>query len=259
MKWKPVLIFLIPSILLGAVIGLYPGYKLYHYAWYDAGFCLTCHVHDYANVGWSNSIHGQTTTCHDCHHQRLRDYMRETYIMALHQPKFPKDLHHTPYVPKDLCAACHISNAADKSTITGPMSLEDVLQIPKVDQSYLHKVHLSQTTDYTLLNKHTHEENERLLEKLQPTQELNKEKGETRNITCADCHGGPANRGHNFSAVDASCIRCHDVPHQSKVAKEYGCRTCHFQAFMIPFENVEKQKLREKSLIQNIIKENKYE
>jgi len=259
MKIKSTLLFLLPSLILGAGVGLYPGYQLYRYAWYDAQFCLTCHVHDYANVGWSQSVHGQTTTCHDCHHQKLRDYMRESIVMILHQPKFPEDLHHTPYVKKELCSACHISNAADRSTITGPMSYEDVKQIPKVDQSFLHKVHLAKTTDLTLLNTHKHTENERILEKLSPSKEFNREKGERRQVTCADCHGGPTNRGHNFSAVDASCVRCHQDSHGSKVTKTYGCRTCHFQAFMIPFENVEKQKLREKTLIRNIIKENKYD
>lgn len=256
-KIKPILIFLAPSLLIGSLLGLYPGYRLYQYAWYDERFCLTCHVHDYANVGWSQSIHGQTTTCHDCHHQKLRDYMREAAVMVIRQPKFPQDLHHTPYVNNQLCSACHISNATEQSTITGPMSLEDVLLIPKVDQSYLHKVHLSKTTDLTLLNARAHNENERILEKLQPSKEFSKEKGPSRQITCADCHGGPANRGHNFSAVDSSCVRCHETPHQTKITKEFGCRSCHFQSFMIPFENVEKNKLREKTIIQNFIQENK--
>lgn len=226
--------FLAPSLLLGVAVGLYPGYRLFHYTWYDAGFCTTCHVHDYATVGWANSIHGEKTTCHDCHHQRLRDYIKETVIMVTKRPKFPKDLHHTPYVNKELCSACHVSDAADRSTITGPMRYEDILEIPKVDLSHLHRVHLKKDTDLTLLNSHQLTDNERNLDELHPTVELSREKGEKRQITCADCHGGPTNRGHNFSAVDATCVRCHEAPHKSKVAQQYGCRSCHFQEFMIP-------------------------
>jgi len=258
-KLKPVIIFLLPSVTLGALLGLYPGYQTYRYAWYDARFCTSCHVHDYASVGWKNSVHGQATTCHDCHHQRLRDYIRETVVMLTKRPHFPEDLHHTPYVKKELCSACHVSNAADHSTITGPMDLDDVLQIPKVDTSYLHKVHLAKTTDLTLLNTHSNKENERILEKLNPDKEFSIQKGEARLITCADCHGGPANRGHNFSAVDATCVRCHQDSHSTQFNKEYGCRTCHFQQFIIPFQNIEKNKLREKTIIDNNNKKNEIE
>jgi hypothetical protein len=233
-KLKYLLVFLAPSLLLGAAVGLYPGYKFYHYAWFDAGFCTSCHVHDYATVGWAHSIHGEKTTCHDCHHQRLRDYIKEAIVMATKQPKFPKDLHHTPYVNKSLCSACHVSNAADRSTITGPMAFEDIQKIPKVDLSRLHSIHLKKQTDLTLLNSHALEDNERNLEDLHPTLALDQTHAENRPITCADCHGGPTNRGHNFSAVDATCVRCHADAHKSKVAQQYGCRSCHFQEFMIP-------------------------
>lgn len=244
-KW---LLFLLPTLIPGVIAGTYPGYKFYHYVWYDANFCTTCHVHDYATVGWSNSSHGETTTCHDCHHQRLRDYIREAYIMIKERPKFPEDLHHTPYVKKELCAACHVSNAADRSTITGPFKYEDVQKIPKVDRSHLHAVHMNKKTDLVLQNKRAHTESERDIKNLKPNLELDRTKGDARLITCADCHGGPQNRGHNFSATDISCIRCHSEPHETKVGKEFGCRNCHFQDFMIPnsakkpsFENMTDQ------------------
>lgn len=226
--------FLVPALFIGMIVGAYPGYKLYHYVWYDAQFCTTCHVHDYINVAWSQSVHGQKTTCHDCHHQRLRDYIKEAVIMATHKPTFPQDLHHTPYVQKSLCAACHVSDAADRSTITGPMALQDVKLIPKVDLSKLHKVHSEKMTDLALPNYHPLEDNERNLDGLHPSQNLDVTKGEKRAITCIDCHGGPANRGHHFSAVDHSCLRCHEKAHNTAVGKEYGCRSCHFQDFLIP-------------------------
>lgn len=239
-SWKQIkliLLFMLPSIMLGILAGSYPGYELYRYTWYNAEFCTSCHVHDYASVAWSQSAHGQTTTCHDCHHQRFRDYIKEMYIMIKDRPKFPEDLHHTPYVKKELCAACHVSNAADKTTITGPFQLADIQRIPKVDESHLHAIHLKKETDLVLQNHQTHTPNERHLEDLHPTLEPNLTKGEKRSITCADCHGGPQNRGHNFSAVDATCVRCHEKSHESKMAKTYGCRSCHFQDFLIPINS----------------------
>ncbi|MGE3975469.1 MAG: NapC/NirT family cytochrome c, partial [Bdellovibrionales bacterium] len=69
MTLAPLFTFLAPSILGGIAMGVYPGYKAYEYAWKNAQFCTSCHVHDYATVGWKDSIHGDKTTCHDCHHQ----------------------------------------------------------------------------------------------------------------------------------------------------------------------------------------------
>lgn len=231
---KLILFFMTPSIMIGIIAGSFPGYELYKYTWYNAHFCTQCHVHDYASVGWAQSAHGPKTTCHDCHHQRLRDYFKEMYIMIKDRPKFPEDLHHTPYVKKELCSACHVSNAADRSTITGPFQFEDVMKIPKVDKSHLHFVHLNKKTDLILQNHKAHTANERNLENLHPTIEPDLTKGAERQITCADCHGGPQNRGHNFSAVDATCVRCHQESHKSKISQQYGCRSCHFQDFLIP-------------------------
>lgn len=230
---KALLVFLIPSLIVGFAIGSYPGYKAYEYVWKDAGFCISCHVHDYATVGWHKSIHGQTTTCHDCHHQPLHAYIHETIVMIRDRPKFPKDLHHTPYVKKDLCAACHLSHPEDTSSITGPMKDRDIAKIPKVDTSVLHRIHLAKTTDLTLLNLMEIPDAQRTTNP-EPITALPREKGPTRPIVCADCHGGPTNRGHNFSAVDLSCVRCHEQAHATKVVKEFGCRTCHFHEFLAP-------------------------
>lgn len=232
-RLKALALALLPSLLIGAVAGIYPGYRVYDYVWKNADFCLSCHVHDYASVGWAKSIHGQSTTCHDCHHQPLRAYIKEAYVMVKERPKFPKDLHHTPYVPKNLCASCHLSGAVDRSTITGPMQSKDVEKIPKVDRSALHSLHLSKTTKLVLQNHLELTEGERAENPI-PLKNLSQEKGEERSITCADCHGGPANRGHNFSASDVSCIRCHEPKHTGKMVKEFGCRSCHFQDFIAP-------------------------
>ena len=113
---------------------------------------------------------------------------------------------------------------------------EDVQKIPKVDLSYLHAAHLKKETDLALQNHSDLKPNERDPKNLYPTLTPDLTKGEKRSITCADCHGGPQNRGHNFSAVDSTCVRCHEKSHDTKVAKTFGCRSCHFQDFMIPIQ-----------------------
>lgn len=230
-KVKAIGIVLAPSMIIGAIVGAWPGYRLYEYAWKDAAFCTSCHVHDYASVGWQKSVHGDKTTCHDCHHQPLRAYIREAYVMATKQPKFPKDLHHTPMVPKNLCGACHLENPQDQSTLTGPMSLKDIAKIPKIDHSRLHEAHLRAETDLVEPSS------------LHPMQTDYIKKGEKRPIGCADCHGGPTNRGHHFGAVDFACIRCHEQPYQhSERVKEVGCRSCHFSDFLAPIGGLLEEK-----------------
>lgn len=216
-RLRSLLFLLLPSMAAGILLGAYPGYKTYEFVWKDAAFCTSCHVHDYANIGWKQSSHGRLTTCHDCHHQPLHDYVREAFIMVTNPPKFPRDLKHTPNVPKDLCQACHLSTAEDRSTITGPLSPEDVDQLPKVDRLHLHRVHLAKKVKAPLPSHRSH--------------------GEVpeRAITCVDCHGGVSNRAHNFSATDRSCIQCHEKIHQKgQIVKQVGCRSCHFQDFMVP-------------------------
>lgn len=232
-RLRPFALMLMPSIVIGALIGAYPGYKTYEYVWKNADFCTSCHVHDYATVGWKNSVHGQLTTCHDCHHQPLHQYAYELYVLIKDRPKFPKDLHHTPYVPKDLCQACHNTHPEDTSTVTGPLSQENIKRIPKIDQMYLHKVHLSKKVRMPLPSTlHVGDESE-FGRFIKNPPEANAHLPE-RAITCVDCHGGPPNRAHHFSAADRSCAQCHGGVHNQKMVQETGCRSCHFQQFMIP-------------------------
>lgn len=230
-KLKIWLTFLGPSLLIGAIAGSVPGYFAYRYTWYNAEFCYSCHVHDYANLAWKHSSHGTTTTCHDCHHQPLRAYLKETWLMLTKRPTFPQDLHHTPYVPNDLCQICHVSGA-DHSRMTGPMPASEVEKIPKVDGQRLHQVHLKATTNLVLEHDLPIPESERSMTPV-PAETLNRERGEDRPIACADCHGGTVNRGHNFSASDRACVRCHEPTHHKGLTKTVGCRSCHFDSFLV--------------------------
>lgn len=190
-----------PWVLAGLVIGLIPGYQLYRYVWTDSRFCSSCHVHDYATVGWENSGHSALTTCRDCHQQSLRDMARQALTFVTTHPQLPKDLKTLPEVSENKCTTCHIRQPKQQSLI-GPLahSRETFENVPKVDELYLHQRHLNAN----------------------------------RKITCSNCHLRQANRAHNMTVADQSCIRCHSVVHHTEVGRDFGCRGCHFQDFLTP-------------------------
>ena len=252
----PIIVFIAPWLLVGALVGSYPGYKLYQYVWNDAAFCTSCHVHDYASVGWKKSIHGQLTTCHDCHHQPLVDYARETILLVTKQPKFPKDLHHTPHVAADLCEACHMTEPEQTSSLAGPLSSQkaELKRLPKVDQLYLHALHLRMETRMPLPKMFPLGQ-EKNFGTFEPQKDESGAEGHReaktstkRNVTCMDCHGGPANRAHDFSVADRSCVRCHASTHRTELVKNFGCRNCHYQDFLTPISaTMEQSKAAEKA------------
>ena len=226
-------LLIVPAFPIGILVGAYPGYKAYQFVWKDARFCTSCHVHDYATFSWKGSAHGKLTTCHDCHHQPLHAYMMEPIILAIEHTQFPRDLKHTPHVPADLCESCHVSGA-HTSTVTGPFEKEDIRKVPKIDNLYLHRVHMDAKTEHPIFHdteiKTSIKDVQNFL--LGPQEVL--PNGAKRNITCTDCHGGPTNRAHNFRASELSCVRCHQTQHKTKVAATHGCRSCHFQEFVTP-------------------------
>ena len=230
-RGRQLLLLMLPTIPLGILLGSYPGYKTYEYVWKDERFCTACHVHDYASLGWEDSSHKEYTTCHDCHHQPLHKYIEEAYLYVTKDVQFPRDLKHTPHVPKELCKSCHVSTYHDKSTLTGPLEKKDLKDLPMVDRTRLHNVHLNAKVKLTLIGSYKFSEDERVHLKFKmPTAEP----GPERQIECSDCHGGPANRAHTLDVVDVSCVRCHQNQHEDEFAKVYGCKTCHFQEFVMP-------------------------
>jgi len=229
---SPLLVFMIPSMITGGVVGVYPGYKFYEFVWKDARFCTSCHIHDYASVAWETSSHGKLTTCHDCHHQPLREYLREIIVFLTDKPSLPQDLTHVPYVPNNICQSCHVSNPNGTFSFSGPMAKEDIHLLPKVDQMHLHKVHLSAKTKAKPLKEYRQPEE---LKEKAITSQPSIERGKERLVSCSDCHSGPARRAHSFSVMDMVCLPCHNDAHQkSQIIKNYGCRSCHFQEFILP-------------------------
>jgi hypothetical protein len=159
--------------------------------------------------------------------------MLEPLQLVVFHTKFPQDLHHTPHVPQDLCESCHVTGH-DISTVTGPLGPESILKIPKVDTKYLHRIHLEAKTNLRLFHDlEASPSIESVRQLFSGPQEI-LPGGQKRSITCMDCHGGPTNRAHNFSANDTSCVRCHTNEHKTKVASDHGCVSCHFNEFLMP-------------------------
>ena len=233
---RPIIIFMSPALIAGALIGTYPGYKAFEYTWVESAFCVNCHIHDYANVSWKKSIHGGITTCHDCHHQPLIQYFEEAAALIRKKPQFPVDMKHLPHVDKHPCQSCHWDfGKAGHPDVAGPLSAHALKDIPKVNRTRLHKLHLEEEVELPLpKDQHLDAKglgtNAQYPEKTWPS----------RPIMCVDCHGGAGNRAHNFSATDVACVRCHGSLHQrianSKTQKTFGCRNCHFIEFLVETE-----------------------
>lgn len=235
-----ILSFMAPWLIAGAVLGLVPAYQAYQYVWKDPRFCSSCHVHDYANTTWKKNVHGKFTTCQDCHHQPLMHYTVWSLNAVAQKPAFPKELKRLPNIPRDLCESCHTRHSSN-AALTGPLSWSDLKDLPKVEDLFLHNVHMRMKTRNPLPSQVDVE----ILSALQsdpknlkamPT--LITRLSEPRPVSCMDCHGGAANRGHDVSVADRSCLYCHANTHQTNFVRQLGCKNCHYQDFLTPLEAV---------------------
>jgi len=216
--------------LVAAVPGGFLGHKAYRFAWTDPRFCFFCHMHDYANLAWKESAHGDVTTCHDCHHMGLLHY---TYIGArtfINPPEYPKDLEQPPSIPDNLCIKCHVRGVVSRDSWTLPFQYDRLKKIPTIDVTAGHRWHTGAKTD-----KPTKEV---LLDK---TAKLTVENGFGPKgvINCQRCHGSEHNRAHSYRATDMNCRGCHADSHLSEQVKfaRTDCLLCHINAFVLDYRN----------------------
>ncbi len=223
-------------MMMGLIIGSYPGYKVYEYMWKDEKFCMTCHQHDYASYSWRSSIHGRLTTCHDCHHQPLHQYAQEMFVLLTQADIYPRTMKHLPFVNRDLCESCHVTHPHDTSSISGPLEGKSLKDVPKIEKTRLHALHLGKKTKEPLPKAfNLLKEDVEQFGKFGGKSQMEVHPGKERSLVCVDCHGGIPNRAHNFSATDASCINCHEkiAKHPTQLQKTFGCRNCHFIEFLV--------------------------
>lgn len=194
----------------GALAGIPAGDQVYNYEWKDADFCDDCHVHDYANEAWAESVHGELTTCHDCHRVPISHYPRNLYMMIADRPQGPEDIHR-PHVETVVCQQCHV--AQGEIELTGPMPADLLAHVVKVENSPLHKVHME-------------------AESRDPGAAPGE--AEPGEITCMDCHGSDENRAHSFPATTANCAACHEgeAHLDANDDAQVECRDCHFGGFV---------------------------
>jgi hypothetical protein len=220
---------------LGAVAGGATGMpveeKVYDYMWRDPNFCDDCHVHDYANEAYAASIHGGVTTCHDCHLVPIRHYPRNLFVTALMPPQGPEDIH-PPQVANVICTRCHSTEGQDEP-LTGPMSEAVRASTVKIDDSELHRVHLSSKHRLPSTWQGGTEPapgNAGTGPLIAPFVRPSWDAGE---IQCADCHGADPNRAHQFTASRDNCLACHgDLHVDTGRLVDLDCRQCHLSGFL---------------------------
>ena len=205
----------------GGAAGVPAANGLYDYMWRDPRFCGDCHVHDYANKAWSESVHARLTTCHDCHRVPLRHYPVNLWDAIFARPHTPEDIP-IAEVHVVLCEQCHARGNTEP--LTGPMPESLRSQVPKIDASPLHRVHLD--ADHR-----------------EPTPYHGGKPGgeppkradvvDKQAIVCVDCHSGPHEQVHKFTATSERCETCHAGMHpKDESGRAMSCLDCHVRGFL---------------------------
>lgn len=219
------------SLVLGVGAGVVPEQHVFDYLWRDPTFCATCHVHDYANEAYDRSVHAGLTTCHDCHLVPIRHYPRNLYMMVFDRPQGPEDIHR-PEIPTIVCTRCH-SKEADDEPLTGPMPAELRERIVKVDDSPLHRVHMSSETRKPSTSQGGDPDTKAEPAREASTLDIPQMSWDKGVIACVDCHGSESNRAHQFSANRQDCVSCHeDTQLHGGGMGSADCRQCHLSEFM---------------------------
>lgn len=104
---KSAIIYFLPFLFLGSLLGMATGTRVFVKVWYDPQFCTSCHVHDYANESWTKTPHGNVATCMNCHEQPLYKYPLQVASWIFRRPHFPQDLKKVPVVKSATCKKCH--------------------------------------------------------------------------------------------------------------------------------------------------------
>lgn len=230
------LLIVLVAAVAGAAAGVPPGQKLYDYMWKDPVFCGVCHIHDYANVAWADSVHAQLTTCHDCHRVPIRHYPRNLYKSVFMRARTPEEVP-PAHVGAVLCAQCHSEEGAHEP-LSGPMPEAVRAFVARIDHSPLHQVHLEATSrdprgegaptgpppangavpdgahgGTTGEDGHGH--------------------GPAAPIGCLDCHGGQDLEVHTFAARAADCESCHrGITPRDEHGAGLSCLDCHSRGFV---------------------------
>ncbi len=216
------------ALLCGSLAGLPAGDEMFTYMWADPRFCDDCHVHDYANKAWARSVHGQLTTCHDCHRVPIRHYPKNLVLALFDRPQTPEDIPR-PEVKMVICEQCHLKSGAEEP-LTGPMPDNLRGLVVRVDDSPLHKLHLGAKGRTPSLYEGGKPETEHPApaEAAGSPEEVAEGK-----IECLDCHGGLHLEVHRFTATSEACVACHEgIRPADESGRGLSCLDCHARGFL---------------------------
>jgi nitrate/TMAO reductase-like tetraheme cytochrome c subunit len=243
---------LLTVLMLSLGFGAMAGYKAHTWVAYDAAFCVSCHVHDYAQTSWAASVHNHTnTTCHDCHHQSIYANMKNGYNLAMGNFNSAELVSHVPAVTDKICLKCHASDTEDIfMDILGPMNQKQLSLVPKIDRAPLHLVHLkSESRDPSLKStwqKSTADKGEAQEDPASAPPSVHakdfhefQEHEDKYQIQCRYCHGSDTNRAHQFQAQQQVCQTCHAAQDHEEHTHNATCIQCHGEQFIDPFAGKE--------------------
>lgn len=222
------------AFMAGGVAGVGPQARIYNYMWRDPAFCDDCHVHDYANQAYDRSVHAGLTTCHDCHRVPIRHYPRNLVVTLFDKPQSQEDINR-PEVATVICTQCH-SKETEGEPLTGPMPDEIRKRVVKVDDSPLHRAHMSsKTRDPAPAHGGEKTATSAVPEAASADHAAHGERPswDAGVIVCVDCHGSDANRAHSFTATRDDCVACHkDTKLAGGAMAGADCRQCHLSGFL---------------------------
>lgn len=220
----------IGALLSGSLAGLPAGDTMFRYMWADPRFCDDCHVHDYANQAWERSVHGQLTTCHDCHRVPIRHYPKNLVLALFDRPAGPDDIPR-PEVTMVICEQCHSVSGAEEP-LTGPMPEELRVQVVRVDDSPLHKLHLNAKSRVPSLYQGGKPDEVHTAATGEGEAEAHGEAASDK-IECLDCHGGLHLKVHRFTATPDACESCHKgITPSDESGRSLSCLDCHARGFL---------------------------
>lgn len=221
------LLVVVVTGLAGVGAGIPTGDHLYTYMWRDPMFCGDCHVHDYANEAWEQSVHAQLTTCHDCHQVPIRHYPRNLFVTVFDRPETPEDIP-AAHVGTVLCEQCH-SQAGAAAPLTGPMPDDLRGMVAKIDGSPLHRIHMDAKDRVPSQYKGGHGK----AKEAEPSDAKRPDHDTPSGVVCLDCHGGADLDVHTFAADPRDCETCHEgITPADERGDALSCLDCHGPGFV---------------------------
>jgi nitrate reductase cytochrome c-type subunit len=171
------------------------GYKLNHYFEHNPNACMVCHVHDYANIAWKESVH-KDVTCKECHLATKKEQVTQLYRFVFLGQKTVEPRHGEVIVGWKVCFQCHWEG--DKRYPKAPMVNRSRYHAKHV---FMEKVECSKCHGYVVHN-------------FLPEERF-----------CVSCHADREVHGTGMEKL--ACINCHTDRTPILRPDREKCLYCH--------------------------------